>query len=340
MARNQSGCPIDHNNEQQEKSGCPVDHSKESSSFSFNPVSWFSSSKSGPSLDVPRKTGECPVKQNSFPDSCPVKHDGKNPFSLPPSLEESARHAQSVHPDQRIPLSTHRVVSTIPRADELREEQAAPHQPSEGHKWVYPSEQQFYNAMKRKGWNGVDEATMPLVVRIHNAVNEKGWQHVRRWERELHDNHEPRLVRFLGRPQDMSPRAFLNSFVLMKSAPFDRHDWYVDRGDGQEPRRYVIDFYNGEDGSNRGQNMISSALQSFRGTKPEDAGLPPRPPAMYLDVRPALDSPDAVMDRVKMFFVDSFPGLYAAFGSPSAINPSGSDLRNGTHTQSQAKPQE
>jgi hypothetical protein len=57
--------------------------------------------------------------------------------------------------------------------------------------------------------------------------------------------------------------------------PFDRHDWIVDR-DGQEVR-YVIDFYSGQ---------------------PE----PGRPLSIYLDVRPALDTFENAMDRLKWQF--------------------------------------
>lgn len=60
-------------------------------------------------------------------------------------------------------------------------------------------------------------------------------------------------------------------------APFDRHDWYVLRkapGD-DKPRevRYVIDYYAGP---------------------PEPTGEP----VFYLDVRPALDRPGLMMERI------------------------------------------
>lgn len=263
--------------------------------------------------------GGCPVdhgKQSSEGGGCPVQHTGlpyKNkqaPFGLPSSIEESAMHPQAPLSDQKIPLSTQRVISSIPRADELRPEEegkSAPHQPESNPQWVYPSEQQFYAAMRRKGWQGVDERTIPAVVRIHNAVNERGWSEVQQWERELHSCNNPRLVRFLGRPNDLSPRAWAHTYLL-GNRPFDRHDWFVDRGDGQEPQRYVIDFYSDEKATNT-------------------AG-------MYLDVRPALDSPEAVADRVKMFVYDAFPGISSFFRSkPNASSSSGSD-RPSNHSSS------
>ncbi|EED91220.1 predicted protein, partial [Thalassiosira pseudonana CCMP1335] len=161
-------------------------------------------------------------------------------------------------------LSTQRVISSIPRA----------HQPNNSPLWMYPSEQQFYNAMLRKGYKPPIES-IPSVLQIHNAVNERSWLQVCKWEKELHDNADPKLVKFVGRPKDLSPKAWWNSRVLMTQEPFDRHDWYVEDLEGGEPRRYVIDFYEG---------------------KEKSGGLP-----MYIDVRPALDSPSAAVDRVTMF---------------------------------------
>ena len=42
---------------------------------------------------------------------------------------------------------------------------------------MYPSEQMFYNAMKRKGWSP-SEHDMQSVVAIHNGVNERAWSEV------------------------------------------------------------------------------------------------------------------------------------------------------------------
>jgi cytochrome c heme-lyase len=233
----------------------------------------------------------------------------KHIFGLPASVEEAAKHPQSPLPDQVVPLSTHRVVSSIPRGpgeekEGSNQKKAPQHQPSDGKNWVYPSEQQFYNAMRRKGWVIDDEATVPEVVQIHNAVNERGWHQVRNWEETLHGNTNPRLVKFLGRPKDTSPKAFFNTWFLGYHAPFDRHDWYIDRNDGRsEPIRYVIDFYSGNETNT-----------SFTSGEQKDT-LMKRPPAMYLDVRPAIDSPEALVDRIQMFARDAFPGITAAFAS-------------------------
>lgn len=44
----------------------------------------------------------------------------------------------------------------------------------------------------------------------------------------LHDGCIPKLKKFMGRPQEYSPKARLLNFLGYK-LPFDRHDWIVDR---------------------------------------------------------------------------------------------------------------
>jgi cytochrome c heme-lyase len=134
----------------------------------------------------------------------------------------------------------------------------------------------FYNAMKRKGWAPAED-DMTAVVAIHNAVNERAWREIQRWEAVQGTATScggPRLVKFKGRPQDYSPKARILN-VLGYKLPFDRHDWVVDRC-GNEIR-YIIDFYNA-------------------------APHPEAPAALHLDVRPALDSPAALWERLSMQF--------------------------------------
>lgn len=144
-------------------------------------------------------------------------------------------------------------------------------------------------ALKRKGkGDDVSERDMDAVVHAHNSMNEITWREVWAWE-QLHRDAcgEPRLVRFLGRPHDLSPLARVYSW-FGGPLPFDRHDWYVDRC-GEEVR-YVIDFYFDED----------------------KAGSPD---AFDIVVRPALDSPGAALDRMKMQIYKSF----AAYGLPCPV---------------------
>ena len=200
------------------------------------------------------------------------------------SLEEAAKHAQTPQPDQRIRLETSRQVSGIPRGD--GQETAVPHHQGEAatNKWVYPSEQQLYNAMKRKGWSNIPEESIPVVLQIHNGINERTWKQIQDWE----GTEDVQLARFMGRPSDMTPKAFFMSKILrIYDAPFDRHDWYVSNKNRQGTQRYVIDYY-----------YLSS-------------GDPNMPPIPYVDARPAFDHPRAAWMQSRRFLQNAFPGITA-----------------------------
>jgi hypothetical protein len=63
------------------------------------------------------------------------------------------------------------------------------------------------NALKRKGWE-TPEDEVPVMVDIHNFLNEACWQEIIKWEK-MHECEcaNPLLLRFQGRPNDLSPRA-------------------------------------------------------------------------------------------------------------------------------------
>lgn len=221
------------------------------------------------SCAIPREGNTAVVRSPSGDGASPsVQVEKTNPLNVMPDIRNAPQAGQS-HP-----LGQEREVSSIP----VGRESTPGHQPqgaeeSRERRWVYPSEQMFFNAMRRKGWDPI-ERDMAAVVKIHNAVNERVWREIMEWE----DRHRgacadgPRLKRFLGRPNYYSPKARLLN-LLGYHLPFDRHDWFVDRC-GEEVR-YVIDFYSGP-------------------------AAPGGVPSMHLDVRPALDSPGALLDRIAM----------------------------------------
>jgi len=173
---------------------------------------------------------------------------------------------QRPSPDQPFELPIERQKSSIPRA-------------GTDQTWVYPSQQMFWNAMLRKGWRwkdeDVDQSTMDSIIKIHNANNEEAWQEVLKWE-ALHadEGATPKLKSFGGKATDYSPRARFRG-LMGYQMPFDRHDWIVDRN-GKEVR-YVIDYYDVGD-------PVNTETHSFA----------------VLDVRPAIDSLEAVWDRMKV----------------------------------------
>jgi Cytochrome c/c1 heme lyase len=123
-----------------------------------------------------------------------------------------------------------------------------------------------------------------------------------------------KLVRFQGRPKDLSPKAFLLTKLLpWNEPPFDRHDWYVqkqprtttttntDNTSQQQQQfptqRYVIDYY-----------MIPSSH-------------PDMPPTPHVDARPALDSPRAFLQRATQWFKEELPALAAEYFDWKAKQP-------------------
>lgn len=126
-----------------------------------------------------------------------IKIDSK----MPPANQNPA-------PDQPFPLPTTRQVSTIPKATEDNSKDF----------WVYPSQQMFWNAMLRKGWqwkkDDLKQVDMDNIIKIHNANNEQAWQEVLKWE-ALHAKEcgNPRLKSFGGKAKDFSPRARIRNWL-------------------------------------------------------------------------------------------------------------------------------
>jgi hypothetical protein len=104
---------------------------------------------------------QCPISNTERPAQCPVDHSSLN--QMPPLSQGRAT-------GQTIDLPTSRVESSIPRDAEA--------------KWEYPSPQQFYNALVRKGWETPEEH-IETMVEIHNFLNEQAWMEVLKWEKRI-----------------------------------------------------------------------------------------------------------------------------------------------------------
>lgn len=184
-------CPVDHTKlaaaakaKKTDETKCPVDHSK------------LAEQQKQPTSTATAEEPKCPVDHTSYrnllppksgdasPQSCPVDPSTyKNFLPATPTAKEGCDSTtidssnnmpnipqQAPQPDQKTPLGKEREISTIPRAN------------SEDKLWIYPSEQMFFNAMRRKNWSP-DEQDMSVVVPIHNAVNEMAWQKILEWEK-------------------------------------------------------------------------------------------------------------------------------------------------------------
>jgi cytochrome c heme-lyase len=142
-----AACPIKHD---ATPAQCPVPHTSTSAAT------------------APAK---CPIDHNAAPPpvdrpaQCPIDHKqaGLDPRNQMPQLSQAPAANQS------IALPTAREESTIPR--------------DEASRWEYPSPQQFYNALVRKGWETPEEH-VETMVQIHNFLNEQAWQEIVKWEQK------------------------------------------------------------------------------------------------------------------------------------------------------------
>ena len=86
--------------------------------------------------------------------------------------------------------------------------------------------------------------------------------------------------------------------------PFDRHDWFVTRGD--EEHRYIIDYY--YDNARNDSPSPAAAADGMTGP-------------IHVDVRPALDSFGAVVDRLVMFPGRMLAALRRGYFYSDGLNP-------------------
>lgn len=179
---------------------------------------------SGSKPEKPAAPSSCPVPHNEPPSSCPVPHS--QPAEKPKSLLSQLNPLNYMFPDltqDRAPNQTHalptsREESSIPRGDGKST-------------WEYPSPQQMYNALLRKGYHDTDITAVEDMVSVHNFLNEGAWAEVVGWEKRFagglmngwgvckrgEENAlaemkavevtDPTLIRFQGRPKDMTPKA-------------------------------------------------------------------------------------------------------------------------------------
>ena len=212
---------------------------------------------------------------------CPVKHQQHPEYNVysQPMIDQTNQMPHGVRtqmptPTQKKEISTERVPSSIPKGG--GEDQTATTT------WTYPSPQQFYNALSRKGKLGKDtsEDDMESVVALHNNMNEKTWAQVVEWEKQTYKSDAtPKLLKFMGRPHDLSPKATLKHYLLGHPLPYDRHDWTVLRDDGSTVR-YVIDYYYDETRAKDTEDSAKPSKDDREAT-----------PSLLIDVRPALDGP-------------------------------------------------
>ncbi|KAL9121334.1 MAG: hypothetical protein Q9187_002111 [Circinaria calcarea] len=164
--------------------------------------------------------------------------------------------SQSRAANQTIDLPIERTMSSIPRGD------------TDGN-WEYPSPQQMYNAMLRKGYDDTPQDAVESMVAVHNFLNEGAWAEIVEWER--------RFAKGLGygwqacRNGEEGSMTGAGMIANEEEVPRPRLR-RTPQGSSREVR-YVIDYYS---------------------APPEPTGEP----VFYLDVRPAVDRPSAAIERM------------------------------------------
>ncbi|KAK4056048.1 holocytochrome c synthase [Microbotryomycetes sp. JL221] len=255
----------------------------------------------------------CPMHQQQaaepLPPSagkCPVDHDQQtsahapwgqvNPENNMPSL------AQAPAQGQRLALPLERTISSIPRAASSSEDSTPPPTCPVAHssskkdassdttqstgKWEYPSPQQFYNALVRKGWETPEES-VEMMVNIHNWLNEEAWNQVRTWEEKHVGGDRSMLASFSGRPQDISPKARYHMFMgKLFPNTYAKTTRAIDAN--------VIDYY----------------------SLPDDDG---GNPVFSLDVRPAIDDFSSLRERLSFWYESKRAGWQSNTGNVPGV---------------------
>lgn len=307
MADNaESACPVDHKTRdawleaaraaeaskqsQSQPATCPVDHSSSaapSSSWTqkLSSLIWSPSAEtpklpanhptisSHPGLDSARVTSSIPRSFSGDADECPVDHGASaNPSNA--EIESGVDASGNwVYPSEKMFFDAMKRKGYDAREVDM--------------KTVVP----IHNAVNERAWEKIKEWEAPYLIESkcvtcllfilpnfiqHKKTSLSSLPH-------LHNNATtisnlitktrcggPKLTSFANKSERMTPTARINT-ILGYTAPFDRHDWVIDRCGTRVD--YVIDFYAGRPGGTAGG------------------------PSFYLDVRPKLNTWEGVKMR-------------------------------------------
>jgi cytochrome c heme-lyase len=155
-AKNPASCPIDHNRQSRhtEKGRCPVDHARQKKA----------AAEAEAARDTNHPSSGCPVDHETRA-AYLTQHQDEAPLDPRNQMPQFSQEPAS---DQTVNLSTERTISSIPQGNSTE-------------KWEYPSPQQFYHALRRKGKEAPEEH-INAMLDIHNFLNEACWEQILYWE--------------------------------------------------------------------------------------------------------------------------------------------------------------
>ncbi|GME68546.1 hypothetical protein B5S31_g4866 [[Candida] boidinii] len=237
-----------------------------------------------PPVEIDSDTAECPVSHESrskWLDLGKQTNESENKLekinNVPEAIESCSSNNLELSNDlsnvKDFNLPDEREISSIPRT-------------GADSNWIYPSQKQFFSAMKRKDWNP-EAGDMKTVVPLHNMVNEIAWKYILMWEKDQGGElcGGIKLSSFKGDSKKITPRARIRN-LMGNELPFDRHDWVIDRCGVRVD--YVIDFY-AKDGASSNSNTNPNANPNAN-------------PTFYLDVRPKLNTFEGIRLRIAKAF--------------------------------------
>ena len=251
-----------------------------------------------------------------------------NPFNRMPAFISQDRAAGQtiVLPRERelssIPKGRHKVLSGTSEATVSGEDDG------ESGNWEYPSPQQMYNAMLRKGYTDTPEDAVESMVAVHNFLNEGAWAEIVEWERRFgrglwrgwqksklgedalvtsHSQSQPQQY------QSSSPSSSSQSAESQGPDLTPRLIRFTGRPDTQTPKATILQClgwlapsrFGADPPFDRHDWFVERTLPDGRTAEVRYVidyySAPPEPtgePVFYLDVRPAVDTPSAAAARV------------------------------------------
>ncbi|KAH8732348.1 cytochrome c/c1 heme-lyase [Phaeosphaeriaceae sp. PMI808] len=271
--------------------------------------------KTSPPVKTDVPAGACPYvppntssDTSSPPAAAPEKQGFLSRLNPLNNMFAELDNTRSKIQTQELPLS--REISTIPKSD--------------GSLWEYPSPQQMYNAMLRKGYTDTPIDAVESMVSVHNFLNEGAWAEIMGWERRFSNgilpgyhickegeeranqalgtaenpfdtttwDHAsippPKLLRFTGRPTEPTPKSQIMQWL----------GYVMPERFGGAPPFDRHDWFV-ERCNEQGCKEVRYVIDYYEGdTEPTGE------PVFFLDVRPAIDGPSGAAERVVRYGTD------------------------------------